>query len=439
MAQTNARALRGQLLDFIDDPAEVGAAASHRYHRDGLLVIEDGRIARAGDAQALLSELPPGTPVDEYPDCLIMPGLIDTHIHYPQTQVIASYGAQLLEWLQKYTFVEEEKFGDPAHAAAIARFFLDELLRNGTTTAAVYCTVHPASVEAFFAESERRNTRMIAGKVMMDRAAPAALTDTAERGYRDSKALLQAWHGRGRQLYAISPRFAVTSSEAQLQVAGTLLREHPGAYLQTHLAENHEEIATVRKLFPNAKSYTDVYDRCGLLGPRSIFGHCLHLADEELQRLSDTRSVAAFCPTSNLFIGSGLFDLARLRDPARPVRVSLATDVGGGTSYSMLRTAAEAYKVLQLQGQNLPALDAFYMMTLGNVRALGLEAEIGSLRVGSAADVVVLDPCATPAMAHRMATIGDDLEAILFVLMTLGDDRAVRATYVLGELAYAAP
>ena len=439
MAQTNARALRGQLLDFIDDPAEVGAAASHRYHRDGLLVIEDGRIAKVGDPQALLSELPPGTPVDEYPDCLIMPGLIDTHIHYPQTQVIASYGAQLLEWLQKYTFVEEEKFGDPAHAAAIARFFLDELLRNGTTTAAVYCTVHPASVEAFFAESERRNTRMIAGKVMMDRAAPAALTDTAERGYRDSKALLQAWHGRGRQLYAISPRFAVTSSEAQLQVAGTLLREHPGAYLQTHLAENHEEIATVRKLFPNAKSYTDVYDRCGLLGPRSIFGHCLHLADEELQRLSDTRSVAAFCPTSNLFIGSGLFDLARLRDPARPVRVSLATDVGGGTSYSMLRTAAEAYKVLQLQGQNLPALDAFYMMTLGNVRALGLEAEIGSLRVGSAADVVVLDPCATPAMAHRMATIGDDLEAILFVLMTLGDDRAVRATYVLGELAYAAP
>jgi guanine deaminase len=438
MAQTNARALRGQLLDFIDDPAEVGASASHRYHRDGLLVIEDGRIAKAGDAQALLSELPPGTPVDEYPDCLIMPGLIDTHIHYPQTQVIASYGAQLLEWLQKYTFVEEEKFGDPAHAAAIARFFLDELLRNGTTTAAVYCTVHPASVEAFFAESERRNTRMIAGKVMMDRAAPAALTDTAERGYRDSKALLQAWHGRGRQLYAISPRFAVTSSEAQLQVAGTLLREHPGAYLQTHLAENHEEIATVRKLFPNAKSYTDVYDRCGLLGPRSIFGHCLHLADEELQRLSDTRSVAAFCPTSNLFIGSGLFDLARLRDPARPVRVSLATDVGGGTSYSMLRTAAEAYKVLQLQGQNLPALDAFYLITLGNARALGLEAEIGSFRVGSAADVVVLDPCATPAMAHRMATIGDDLEATLFVLMTLGDERSVRATYVCGKPAHRA-
>jgi guanine deaminase len=439
MAPTETRAVRGRLLDFLDDPAEVGGAASHRYQHDGLLVIEDGRIAKVGDADALLAELPPGTPVDAYPDCLILPGFIDTHIHYPQTQVIASYGAQLLEWLNKYTFVEEQKFGDSAHAANIARFFLDELLRNGTTTAVVYCTVHSASVEAFFAESERRNMRMIAGKVMMDRNAPAALTDTAERGYAESKALLQAWHGRGRQLYALSPRFAVTSSDAQLEAAGALLREHPDAYVQTHLAENHEEIATVRSLFPSAASYTEVYDRCGLLGHRSIFGHCLHLADEELQRLSDTRSVAAFCPSSNLFIGSGLFDLARLRDPARPVRVSLATDVGGGASYSMLRTAAEAYKVLQLQGQNLPGLDAFYLMTLGNARALGLEAEIGSFRIGSEADVVVLDPCATPAMAHRMATIGDDLEAALFVLMTLADDRAVRATYVLGELAYTAP
>ena len=436
MAQTRTRAVRGRLLEFLGDPAET--QASYRHHRDGLLLIEDGRIARAGEAAALLPEVPAGTPVDAYPDCLILPGLIDAHIHYPQTRVIASYGAQLLEWLHKYTFVEEQKFGDPAHAGAIARFFLDELLRNGTTTAVVYGTVHPESVEAFFAESERRRARMIAGKVMMDRNAPAALTDTAERGYRESKALLEKWHGRGRQLYAISPRFAVTSSAAQLEAAGTLLREHPDAYLQTHLAENREEIATVRKLFPSARSYADVYDRAGLLGPRSIFGHCLHLADEELRRLSDTRSVAAFCPTSNLFIGSGLLDLARLRDPARPVRVSLATDVGGGTSYSMLRTAAEAYKVLQLQGQNLPALDAFYMMTLGNARALGLEAEIGSLGIGSEADLVVLDPAATPAMRHRVAA-AQDLEETLFALMTLGDDRAVRATYVLGEPAFRAP
>src|SRR5690606_23980319 len=268
--------------------------------------------------------------------------------------------------------------------------------------------------------------------------APAPLTDSAEQSYRESKALLQAWHGRGRQLYAVSPRFALTSSAAQLEAAGALLREHPDAYLQTHLAENHEEIATVRRLFPQASSYTDVYDRCGLLGPRSIFGHCLHLADEELRRLSETGSIAAFCPTSNLFIGSGLLDLARLRDPAHPVRVSLATDVGGGTSYSMLRTAAEAYKVLQLQGQNLSPWDAFYLMTLGNARALGLEAKIGSFAIGSEADLVVLDPCATPAMAHRMVSVGDDLEATLFVLMTLGDERAVRATYVMGERVHPA-
>jgi guanine deaminase len=438
MAQGKTRALRGGLLEFLDDPAEVGAAASHRHRHDGLLLIEDGRIARTGDAAALLPTLSPGTPVDEYPDCLILPGLIDSHIHYPQTRVIASYGAQLLDWLHKYTFVEEQKFGDSAHAAGVARFFLDELLRSGTTTAVVYCTVHPESVEAFFAESERRNTRMIAGKVLMDRNAPAPLTDTAERGYEESRALLEKWHGRGRQRYAVSPRFAVTSSEAQLEAAGALLRAHPDAYLQTHLAENRDEIRAVRQLFPEARSYTDVYERAGLLGPRSIFGHCLHLADEELQRLSDSRSIAAFCPTSNLFIGSGLFDLARLRDPARPVRVSLATDVGGGTSYSMLRTAAEAYKVLQLQGQNLPALDALYMMTLGNAHALGLEAEIGTLAPGSEADVVVLDPAATPAMRHRTEA-ARDLDETLFALIVLGDERAVRATYVAGDRVYHAP
>ena len=435
---TNARVIRGRLLGFLDDPAEVGASSSYEHHADGLLVIEDGRIARVGDASELLMEVPPGAPVDHYPDCVILPGLIDTHIHYAQTQVIASYGTQLLEWLHRYTFVEEQKFADPAHAAGVARFFLDELLRNGTTTAAVYCTTHAASVEAFFAESERRRTRMIAGKMMMDRNAPAALTDTAQQSYDESKSLLQAWHGRGRQLYAVTPRFALTSSAAQLEAAGALLREYPDVHLQTHLAENHEEIATVRQLFPSATSYTDVYDRFGLLGPRSIFGHCLHLAEDELQRLSGAGSVAALCPTSNLFIGSGLFDLARLRDPARPVRVSLATDVGGGTSYSMLRTAAEAYKVLQLRGQTLSPLDAFYLMTLGSARALGLETAIGSFRIGSEADVVVLNPYATPAMAHRMATVGEDLEATLFVLMTLGDERAVRATYVLGEPAHAA-
>jgi guanine deaminase len=426
-------ALRGQLLGFRDDPAEVGAAASHRYLEDGLLVIEDGRIAAAGAAQELLPGLPADTPVDHWPDCLILAGLIDTHIHFPQTQVIASFGAQLLDWLQSYTFVEEQRFGDPAHAARIASFFLDELARNGTTTAVVYGSVHPQAADAFFAESARRNTRMIAGKVMMDRGAPDALLDTAERGYAESKALIARWHGKGRQLYAISPRFALTSSDAQLEAAGALAREHPDCYVQTHLAENHDEIAAVRRLFPWAESYTHVYDRFGLLGPRSIFGHCLHLSAAERQRLSATGSVAAFCPTSNLFLGSGLFDLDALRDPARPVRVGVATDVGGGTSYSLLRTAAEGYKVLQLKGQTWPALDAFYALTLGNARALGLEDEIGTLEPGTAADLVVLDPRATPAMAHRMERIAGDIAATLFLLMVMGDERAVRATYVLGE------
>jgi guanine deaminase len=376
--------------------------------------------------------------VDHYPDALILPGFIDAHIHYPQTQVIASYGAQLMDWLERYAFAEELRFADPDHAAAVAGFFLDELARNGTTTAAVYGTVHAQAAEAFFAESHRRNTRMIAGKVMMDRGAPAALTDTAESSYADSKALIQRWHGLGRQLYAVTPRFAITSSEAQLQAAGALLKEFPGIYLQTHLSENRQEIETVRKLFPWAESYTAVYERFGLLGPRSLFGHCIHLDEGERLLLSGSGSVAVFCPTSNLFIGSGLFNLAAAHAQGapggHPLRVALATDVGGGTSYSMLRTLAEGYKVLQLQGQNLPALFGFYWLTLGNARALGLDDRVGELAPGREADIVVLDARATPAMAHRALTL-ETLEEELFLLMTLGDDRAVTATYIAGERA----
>jgi guanine deaminase len=430
------RALRGRIVHFVDDPATAGAAAMCD-HRDGLLLIEDGRIIAVGDARDMVGKVRHGTLVDHFPDCLITPGLIDAHIHYPQSRVIASYGARLLEWLNTYTYPAEQAFEDPEHCRAIAAHFCDTLLQHGTTTAAVYCTTHPASVEALFAEALRRSLRMIAGKVLMDRGAPEGLLDTATRAYDESKALLETWHGRERLLYAITPRFAVTSSEAQLEAAGRLAREHPEAYVQTHLAENPDEIATVAKLFPEVAHYTDVYDRFGLLGPRTILGHCLHLGDDEVQRLHDTRSVAAFCPSSNLFIGSGLFDLARMRDPSRPVRLALATDVGGGTSYSMLQTAADAYKVLQLRGQNLPPIEAFYLMTLGNARALGLDDRIGSFAPGSEADVVVLDPQATPVMRHRMEAIsGEDVAEILFVLMMLGDDRAVRATYVLGEPAF---
>lgn len=428
----DVRAIRGRLLSFTAEPAGAGDAASVTVMADGMLRVEDGRIAAVGPASVVGPALPPGTPVDDHEDRLVMPGFIDLHIHFPQTQVIASYGAQLLDWLTTYTFVEEQKYGDPAFAAAQARFFLDELLRNGTTTAVAYGSVHPESVEAVFAEAERRGMGMIAGKVMMDRHAPPALCDTAQRSYDESKALIGRWHGRGRQRYAVTPRFAITSTPDQLDAAGALLREHPGCYLQTHLSENHDEIRQVARLYPAARDYTDVYERFGLLGPRSLLGHCLHLSDDELDRLAATESVAVFCPTSNLFIGSGLFDAARLRGAG--VRTGLATDVGGGTSYSLLRTAAEAYKVLQLRGQNLPALSAFYTITRGNALALGLGGEIGSFIPGAWADAVVLDSAATPALAHRMDT-ARGLEDELFALMTLGDDRAVAATYLRGRRA----
>ena len=434
--EVKRRAIRGRVLTFLDDPASVGVEAAYRYVEDGLVVICDGVISAVGDAATLLPALPSGTPVDDHSGKLMMPGLIDAHLHYPQTQVIASYGAQLLEWLQTYTFPTEERLRDPAVAAHNARFFFDELLRNGTTTAAVYCSVHPESVEAFFAESERRNTRMIAGKVMMDRNAPPGLQDNAEQGYRESEALLKRWHGRGRQLYAVTPRFALTSTPDQLAAAGALAKAYPTAYVQTHLCENHDEIAVTRSLFPEADSYTDVYRRFGLLGPKTLLGHCIHLGDAEVELLAESGSVAVFCPTSNLFLGSGLFNMARLRQRVDPVRVGLATDIGGGTSYSMLRTAAEGYKVLQLQGQSWPALHAFYLMTRGNAGALGLDDRIGSLEVGREADVVVLDARATPAMAHRMEAVDGNLFEELFVLLTLGDDRAVAATYVAGELAH---
>ncbi len=425
-----SRIVRGRLLSFRDSPRHGGL---YDYIEDGALRIESGLIAQIGEARDILARAPPGTPVDDYAGRLILPGFIDAHIHYPQTRVIGSYGAQLLEWLQKYTFVEEQKFADPAHAQAVARFFLDELFRQGTTTAVVYCTVAPESAEAFFAEAERRGARMIAGKVMMDRNAPPALTDDPQRGYDESKALLRKWHKRGRLGYAITPRFAITSSPAQLEAAGALAHEFPDAHVQTHLSENHAEIALTKSLYPKARDYLDVYERVGLVGPKSVFGHCLHLEPREIDALAALRGVAAFCPTSNLFLGSGLFDEGGL-DKAG-VRVALATDVGGGTSYSLLQTANEAYKVLQMRGQSWPAVQAFYQLTLGNARALGLEDRIGTLAVGREADLVVLDARGTPAMAHRMETVRGDLDEELFVLMTMGDDRAVAQTYVGGERA----
>jgi guanine deaminase len=430
----HTRILRGRLLWFVNDPLTAGDAASYRYIADGALLVAGGRIAAVGDATAVLAQAPEGTPVHDQRPYLILPGFIDPHIHFPQTHVIASYGAQLLDWLNRYTFVEEQKYGDPGYAARQAAFFCDELLRNGTTTAVAYCSVHSESAEALFAEAARRNLRIAAGKVMMDRNAPEALRDTAESGYRESKALIARWHGNGRARYVITPRFAITSTEAQLEAAGALMSEHPDCLAQTHMSENLREIGTVKALFPGSPDYSSVYQRFGLLNERMLLGHCIHLSEAEWARLAEHRNVAVHCPTSNLFIGSGLFDFAAALREDRPVRLALATDVGGGTSYSMLRTAAEAYKVAQLRGFNLSPFAALHLMTRGNAMAIGMDGVIGSFVAGAECDAVVLDSAATPALAHRQET-ARDLAEELFALLTLGDERCVRATYIMGEPA----
>ncbi len=434
------QAYRASLLDFIDDPFYTPEVDCVRFFADGLLVIDQGRVLAMGPYEEL-SDRYPAIPVTAYPGMLILPGFIDIHIHYPQTEMIAAFGAQLLEWLDTYTFPTERQFKDRAYAEKVADFFLDELLRNGTTTALVFATVHPESVDAFFAAAERRRLCMIAGKVMMDRNAPDFLLDTPESSYQETKALIEKWHKKGRLRYAVTPRFAGTSSEAQLQMAGRLLQEYPDVHLHTHLSENRDEVDWIKTLFPKCRCYLDAYDRAGLVGPRSVFAHGIHLTQAEFQRLSAAQAAIAFCPTSNLFLGSGLFPLEQAKSTATPIKVGFGTDIGAGTSFSMFQTANEAYKVAQLRGQKLTPFQALYLATLGGAHALGLQTQLGNFEVGKAADFIVVDMRATPLMAFRNSaptptTIAALAEAT-FALIILGDDRAIHATYVLGELAYA--
>jgi len=426
----NLKAYRAAILHSIADPTQVGVEASYQYFEDGLLLVENGQIAKVGHAKDLLPGLAANVEVTEYRDALITPGFIDTHIHFPQTGMIASYGEQLLDWLNTYTFPTEKQFADKAHAADVAGIFLKELLRNGTTTALVFGTVHKQSVDAFFEAAEALNLRMIAGKVLMDRNAPDYLTDTPESGYADSKELIERWHGKGRLHYAVTPRFAPTSTPEQLALAGKLLKEYPDLYMHTHLSENRKEIEWVKELFPERKGYLDVYDHYQLIGPRSVFAHGVHLCDDECKRLGETGSAVAFCPTSNLFLGSGLFDLPKLEQHG--VRVGLGTDVGAGTSFSQLQSLNEAYKVMQLQGKKLDPFKSLYLATLGGARALYLDDKIGSFESGKDADFVVLDYHATPLISYRLQQ-AHSLEEKLFALMTLGDDRAVKETFAAGQ------
>ncbi|WP_050478574.1 guanine deaminase [Herbaspirillum rhizosphaerae] len=424
---SHVQAYRASLLHFRNDPAFDEHAT--QWHSDGLLIVADGKIVAAGDYSKLSASLPVDCDLHDYRGKIITPGFIDTHVHYPQTDIIGSPAPGLLPWLNTYTFPAERRFESSEHAGEVADFFLAELLRNGTTTAAVYCTVHPQSVDAFFTRSSELNLRMVAGKCLMDRNAPDFLRDTAESGARETEELINRWHNKGRQHYAITVRFAPTSTPEQLKLAGELATQYRDTYIQTHVAENTDEVKWVKELFPDSRSYLDVYDQYGLMRERALYAHCIWLDDADRARMAATQSVATVCPTSNLFLGSGLFDFANADKLRMPV--SLATDVGGGTSFSMLQTMNELYKVGRMAGTHLAAQRMFYMATLGGARALQLEGTIGNFAAGCDADFIVLDPKATPLLARRSATT-DSLEEQLFALAILADDRAIAATYSAG-------
>jgi guanine deaminase len=436
---TGAYALRALALTYTDDPFSVGIDTALRYEPDAIVAMQDGKITHFGPANEVKPQLPPETTIKEFgKDALIVPGFIDSHVHFPQTVMIAAYGEQLLDWLNKYAFPTEQKYANKDFARSVAKVFLQENLRNGITSACVYCTVYPQSVDALFEEAENLGLRLAAGKVLMNRNAPDNLLDTTQSGYDDSKALIKKWHRRGRLMYAITPRFAPTSTADQLEAAGALWKENPDCFMQTHVSENKGEVAWVKELFPDREGYLDVYDHYSLCGARAVFGHGIHLTEEELHRMHVTGAAISHCPTSNFFLGSGYFNLARAVKKERPVRLGLGTDRGAGTSFSILATLNEAYKAAQLNGKVLSAGHAFYLATRGTARALYLEDKIGSIAPGMEADLVVLDLKSTPIIDFRMRYC-EDLEEALFIQMTMGDDRAVLATYVAGNLVYSRP
>lgn len=419
--------IRSSFVHCLADPSISDKAVE--YLADGVLSIANGHVTSIA---AFDPSIHKNQQQLDLRGKLIVPGFVDTHIHYPQVDIIGSYGEQLLQWLEKYTFPKEASFSDEAVAQDAATFFLDELVSNGTTTALVFGTVHKESVDAFFNAALKRRLRMICGKVMMDRNAPDNVCDTAQSSYVDSKALIEKWHGRDRLGYAVTPRFAPTSSTEQLAMAGKLLDEYPTVHLHTHISENHDECEWVAKLFPQSEDYLGVYEAHGLVKKRSVFAHGLHLSDSEWQRLSKADAAVSHCPCSNLFIGSGLFNAKKARQ--YNVNWGLGSDVGGGDSFSLLRVSNEAYKVQQLQGQKLSPLDALYRATLGGAIALDLDNYIGNFETNKEADFVVLDPQATPLLKRRSSN-SKDWQDQLFALLMLGDDRAVYDTYILGQSA----
>ncbi|MFC4346377.1 guanine deaminase [Kordiimonas lipolytica] len=427
------KAIKGAIFHLLDDPETIGADQATQYFADGMLILEDGFVRACGKRADLEPGLGTGAEIVDHSGSLIMPGFIDTHIHFPQLDMIASFGEKLLDWLERYTFPEEAKFADPAHAEECANFFLEELLRNGTTSALVYGTVHKESIDALFGAAYKRGMRIVAGKALMDRNVPEAVRDTAESGDLDSRELIEKWHGKGRLGYAVTPRFAPACSDDQLTRAGKLLAEIPDLLMHTHMAENTSEMDWVKTLYPDAKDYLDVYAKFGLLTDRSVFAHCIHTGGEVFQRMAEHGAAVSHCPTSNLFLGSGLFNLREAEKYG--VKVGLGTDVGAGTSFSMLQTLNEAYKVSHLKGHALDPYKSFFLATLGGARALNMADKVGNFEDGKEADFIVLDMAATPLLKRRLKTC-TSIDETLFVLSMLGDDRTISHTYIAGECRY---
>ncbi len=420
--------LLGQTIRYLADPFEALPADAFGYDRKGGILIQDGKIASVGDGDNL-RVLHPDAGIHDYSECLLLPGFIDPHVHYPQTAVIASWGKRLLDWLNTYTFPEEMRFGDPDYAARTAGQYLDLVLLHGTTTVCSFCTIHAGSVDALFEAAEVRSMRVAAGKVCMDRNAPAGLLDDPASCHDASRSLIERWHGRSRLAYAITPRFALTSSREQLAALGALWREFPDCLMQTHLAEQPEEVAEVARLYPEARDYLDVYESSGLLGSNGLYGHAIHLKPRERDRLKEVGASLVHCPTSNMFIGSGLMPLFDLKREGQ--KLGLATDTAGGSSFSMLRTMAAAYEIGQLNGTAIHPGQLLWLATEGNARVMGMDNVIGSLRPGNEADIVVVDLASTPAISQRSRRAGDIWEA-LFPTIMMGDDRAIKSVWVNG-------
>lgn len=433
--QERCHLYKGDIFYFTGSPLE--KKDSYEYILNGALIIAEGKILETGPYELLKTKYA-SIQETNYSGHLLMPGLIDAHVHYAQTEILGMYGKQLLDWLNEYTFPAELGFTSSEHATYIARAFINELLRNGTTTCVAYPTVHPTSVNALFQVAAEYNMRLITGKILMDRNAPEGLTDTTEQGEKESRDLIEKWHGTGRNNYAITPRFAITSSPEQLRMAARLHTDYPDTYIQTHLSENRHEVASTLDLCPGHSDYLNVYERAGLITDRTLLGHSIHLSDSELKRLASAKAIIAHCPTSNLFLGSGLFEMQRANEAG--IQTVLATDVGAGTSFSMLKTMAESYKVQQTAGYSMSVLETFYKSTLGTAKALKLDDKTGSFQPGMEADFIVVNSAVTPTQQLRrdylVRTGKWTIENQLFGLQTLGDDRNISATYLMGRKVY---